>query len=526
MDQVAKQSTIDRLAQATNVLVTVSANPSVDQLAACIGLTLFLNKQGKHATAVFSGDVPSTLEFLQPDKTIEKNTDSLRDFIISLDKSKADKLRYKVEDKVVKIFITPYRTSISEKDFDFSQGDFNVDVVVALGVHSKEELDQAIIAHGRILHDATIISINNAIGGTLGTINWQDQQASSLCEMLVELAEVIKSDSFDAQMATSFLTGIVAETKRFSNEKTTSRTMSLSAKLMAAGANQQLVASQLQSKSAISTTSSSDAKDNGDGTLEIDHTAETPKENVPPIDLPKPEVSKQDSPIRDVKGDNYPPATNDVMSSSSLSNAQSVNSVLSSPEPSRGGTLTANTKPEELSPAIDPLIPANNASSMQGNQSSSPANNNLGNKTISNIEDAVIDQDKTLSEIEQSVNSPHVENALSESIDAVRESVDKLAEPQQVARQDVASQGRLEVAQNPVASDPYGEEPILTNGELQSTPPSITPAPSGHSLSPIPPDAGLPPETTGTDSPPSPPPVPPPMTMPVNDPESTTDQPG
>ena len=31
---------------------------------------------------------------------------SLRDFIVALDKSKADKLRYKVEDKFVKIFIT------------------------------------------------------------------------------------------------------------------------------------------------------------------------------------------------------------------------------------------------------------------------------------------------------------------------------------------------------------------------------------------------------------------------------------
>src|ERR1035441_6390335 len=121
----AKQQVIDRLKQATNVLVTVSSNPSVDQLAACIGLTLVLNKNGKHATAVFSGQVPSTIEFLQPEKTIEKNTDSLRDFIIALDKSKADKLRYKVEDRVVKIFITPYRTTLGEKDLEFSQGDFN-----------------------------------------------------------------------------------------------------------------------------------------------------------------------------------------------------------------------------------------------------------------------------------------------------------------------------------------------------------------------------------------------------------------
>src|SRR5436190_16201081 len=98
MDQAqaaAKQQIVERVKQANNILVTVSKNPSVDQLAACIGVTILLNKMDKHATAVFSGEVPSTLEFLQPQKTIESNTDSLRDFIISLDKAKADKLRYK-----------------------------------------------------------------------------------------------------------------------------------------------------------------------------------------------------------------------------------------------------------------------------------------------------------------------------------------------------------------------------------------------------------------------------------------------
>src|SRR3954469_23325844 len=129
-----KQQLIERLKAANNILVTVSRNPSVDQLAALLGLTLLLNKFDKHAAAVFSGQVPSTIEFLKPEDTLEKNTDSLRDFIIALDKSKADKLRYKVEDQVVRIFITPYKTSLSEKDLEFSQGDFNVDVVVALGV--------------------------------------------------------------------------------------------------------------------------------------------------------------------------------------------------------------------------------------------------------------------------------------------------------------------------------------------------------------------------------------------------------
>jgi hypothetical protein len=244
----AKQQIVERIKQASNILVTVSNNPSVDQLAACIGLTLLLNKMDKHATAVFSGQVPSTIEFLQPEKTIETNTDSLQDFIISLDKDKADKLRYKVEDQVVRIFITPYKTSLSEKDLIFSQGDFNVEVVMALGVKDRSQLDAAITAHGRILHDATVVSVNAGKdkAAELGQINWQDPIASSLSEMLVSISEAFGAGLIDNQMATAFLTGIVAETKRFSNAKTTPKVMTMSAQLMAAGANQQLIVSKLE----------------------------------------------------------------------------------------------------------------------------------------------------------------------------------------------------------------------------------------------------------------------------------------
>lgn len=248
MDAAAKTQIVERVKQANNILVTVSNNPSVDQLASCIGLTLLLNRMGKHATAVFSGAVPSTIEFLQPEKTLETNTDSLRDFIISLDKSKADKLRYKVEDKVVRIFITPYKTSLSQKDLVFSEGDFNVEVVMALGIHDRSQIDAAITAHGRILHDATVISVNAGTGKApdVGQINWQEATASSLSEMLVSISEAFGPGLIDNQMATAFLTGIVAETERFSNPKTSPKVMTISAQLMAAGANQQLIVSKLE----------------------------------------------------------------------------------------------------------------------------------------------------------------------------------------------------------------------------------------------------------------------------------------
>ena len=263
----AKQQIVQNIKDVTNILVTVSKDPSVDELSAALGLTIFLNALGKHATAVFSGKVPPAITFLEPDKTFEETADSLRDFIIALDKEKADHLRYKVVDDAVKIFITPYRTTISEKDLEFSQGDYNVELVLALNVENSDHLDASLAAHGRIFHDATIATVTSGvIKSTLGVTDWHDGRASGVSEMLVELIDDLKTSkvALDEQMATALLTGIVATTERFSNELTSSKTMNAAAELMAAGANQQLIAVQLQEKAEEEPEKSERASDEDD----------------------------------------------------------------------------------------------------------------------------------------------------------------------------------------------------------------------------------------------------------------------
>lgn len=369
MDGNPKNQVVERLRDAQNVLITVSNDPSVDQLSAAIGFTLLMNKLGKHATAVFSGKVPSTLEFLKPEATLEQNTDSLRDFIISLDKSKADKLRYKVEENVVKIFITPYRTSLDQADFDFSQGDFNVDVVVALGVDKQEHIDQAIKAHGRILHDATVIGVMPGQNGVdLGSINWQDPTASSLCEMLVSISEAFQSGLLDSQMATAFLTGIVAETDRFSNDKTTSKVMTMAAQLMAAGANQQLIATKLtlppEPPPEVAPPGLPPPPDlSAEGVISLhDQPGAKPLPAPPKVDqisideqgeLHVHDIKNQATSVHDVKADNS--ETDTVQTTQPETNNKPNYSKYVSEPPQSGGTLTANSRPEPLEPSTDPL---------------------------------------------------------------------------------------------------------------------------------------------------------------------------
>ena len=232
----------NKIFEAKNVLVALSSDPSVDEMAAAIGLTLYLDRLGKRATAIYSGSTPNALEFLEPEKTFESSADTLQDFVIALNKDKADHLRYKLDGEYVKIYITPYKARIDSRDLEFTYGDYNVDLVLALDVTNGADLDSALREHGRIMHDAVVVNITTGNPGKFGEIEWNDKRASSISEMIAKLlysmggeAQIEKGD------ATAFLTGIVAATNRFSNAKTTPDTMQIASRLMESGANQQLI---------------------------------------------------------------------------------------------------------------------------------------------------------------------------------------------------------------------------------------------------------------------------------------------
>ena len=367
-----KQQIVDKIKSSTNILVTVSRDPTVDDLSAAIGLTAVLNNMGKHATAIFSGAIPPAITFLEPDKVFEGTADSLRDFIIALDKEKADHLRYKIEGDVVKIFITPYRTTITGDDLEFSQGDFNVELVLALGVANKDHLDAAIAAHGQILHDVMIATFSaGEVTSNLGSLDWHDDAASSLCEMSVNIIDSLKTDKplLDKQVSTAFLTGIVFATDRFSNIRTTSKVMAIAAQLMAAGADQQLIAAKLNESHEINSSSftsiknmsetdgtidmpveadslssipsdSTTAKTDEPGTLRVSH-EEPLEEVIPPASTLAPEAAAEDAlpePTQTLAP--QPPVAEPAVTTSTLPTNEAQ-------EPILGGTLNATTDEAE-----------------------------------------------------------------------------------------------------------------------------------------------------------------------------------
>lgn len=292
-----------KISESHNILVALSSDPSVDEMSAAIGLSLFLDRLGKRVTAIYSGATPNALEFLNPEETFEKTADTLQDFVIALNKDKADHLRYKLDGDYVKIFITPYRSRISSDDLEFSYGDFNVDLVLALDVANGVDLDAALREHGRIMHDATVVNITTGNPGKLGEIEWSDKTASSVSEMVAELLYAMSSkEKVEKEEATAFLTGIVAATNRFSSASTTPRTMSLASKLMESGANQQLVSKNITpdiENEFFNLNMVEERKDNDPTKLDIEHGNEHDVEEDKEVDTVVTE--KESSLLEDLK---------------------------------------------------------------------------------------------------------------------------------------------------------------------------------------------------------------------------------
>lgn len=345
-----KQQIVDKIKTSTNILITVSRDPTVDDLAAAVGLTAMLNNMGKHATAIFSGTIPPAISFLEPDKVFEGTADSLRDFIIALDKEKADHLRYKIEGDVVKIFITPYRTTITGEDLEFSQGDFNVELVLALGVTDQQHLDNAISAHGQIIEGCTIATFTaGEVTSQLGTLGWHDDEASSLCEMVTAISESLKTDKslLDKQISTALLTGIVFVTDRFSNIRTTSKVMTMAAQLMAAGADQQLIAAKLNEDHVINSPSSIKNMSEEDGAVDmpLDHNTASNNETGQPQEPGTLKVSHQPEPEENIEPTSTLPPEPEIsaVSDSPVSDTTSTLPEAAAEPPMLGGTLNATT---------------------------------------------------------------------------------------------------------------------------------------------------------------------------------------
>ena len=254
--QIGKQEVAEKIHEANNILIITNGEPEIDHLSSCIGLFDMLQALDKKAVLVYSGAVNAALAFLKPDKIIREDAESLRDFIISFERSKVDKFRYTQDGDQYNILLTPaHRAVITEADMKYRKGDFNIDLTVALGVKSKESVDSTISQHDQLMKEIPMISITAGKGGSgLEAMSWKEESAVAVGEMIYDLCQALDEKyKMEKQTANALLMGIVDQTERYKSRRTSSTAMHVSGELLELGADPALVAENLALASAVPT---------------------------------------------------------------------------------------------------------------------------------------------------------------------------------------------------------------------------------------------------------------------------------
>jgi hypothetical protein len=238
-----KQQTSEAVRQAETILILTGQHPSIDQVASTIALTTLLRKFGKKVTAVISDDIPASARFL-PTDGVDRAMGGLRDFIMHVDLGRAevDKLKYTIEDGKLNVHITPFSGGFQPRDVSFGYGEYEYDLIIALGVPSYNRLDKIYAQNSELLRKIPLANIDfHRSNEQYGAINLIEGTAASLAEILMALSESLQAGLIDEKVATIMLTGLMASTDRFTATHTTAKTMTVAAQMMAMGADQQKV---------------------------------------------------------------------------------------------------------------------------------------------------------------------------------------------------------------------------------------------------------------------------------------------
>lgn len=236
-DQIKNQ-----IESAENILILTKPKASGDEAAASWGLFHLLKNFGKNPTVFGDNSQGAKLGFLPVPQKMKGEIVGSRDFVLSFKTTHNKIIAFRTEDKLdsFNIYITPEKETIDPRDFSFIPAKFKYDLLVVLGCQSLENLGEVREKNADLFFEVPIVNIDNASSNeNFGQINHTNITASSLSEMLTEIAKSHFEKFANADISRCFLTGLVSATSNFQNQKTTPQTFLAASWLIEKGANQQ-----------------------------------------------------------------------------------------------------------------------------------------------------------------------------------------------------------------------------------------------------------------------------------------------
>ncbi|NQV90597.1 hypothetical protein HQ487_04320 [Candidatus Uhrbacteria bacterium] len=251
------QQILEAFRRSTRPLICVPSGGGADAYATAIGLAKVLKKLEKDATIVAAdGAVPSNLQFLPGHDLVHTKLDNLRQFVIELDatKTKVDSLTYELKQDKLFVYLSPKKGFWDQKDVRTSSSGYRFDLIICIGSPDYESCAHLYSENPDFFFRTPVINIDHAPENEhYGQINAVDLTASACGEVCHDLIEAIEPGLIDEEVATAFLTGMIAKTKSFKTKNVTPKTLQTASKLMAKGARREDIVQRLYRTRSVQT---------------------------------------------------------------------------------------------------------------------------------------------------------------------------------------------------------------------------------------------------------------------------------
>lgn len=251
------QQVLEAIKRSSRPLICIPSGGGADAYASALGLAKVLKKLEKEPTIVAAdGEVPKNLQFLQGTDAVHTKLENLRQFVIELDatKTKVDALTYELKGDKLYVYLSPKAGFWDQKDVRTSASGYRFDLIICIGSPDYESCAHLYSENPDFFFRTPVINIDHTPENEhYGQINAVDLTASACGEVCHDLVEAIEPGLMDEEVATAFLTGMIAKTKSFKTHNVTPKTLQTASKLIARGAKREDIVSRLYRTRSVQT---------------------------------------------------------------------------------------------------------------------------------------------------------------------------------------------------------------------------------------------------------------------------------
>lgn len=251
------QQIFETIKRSSRPLICIPSGGGADAYATALGLSKVLKKMDKKPTIVAAdGAAPKNLHFIDGHAEIQPRLENLRQFVIELDatNTKVNELSYEMKDDKLFVYLSPKKGFWDQKDVRTSSSGYKFDLIICIGSPDYESCAHLYSENPDFFFRTPVINIDHTSENEhYGQINIVDMTASACGEVCHDLIEAIEPGLIDDEVATAFLTGMIAKTKSFKSRNVTPKTLQTASKLIAAGARREDIVRNLYKTRTIQT---------------------------------------------------------------------------------------------------------------------------------------------------------------------------------------------------------------------------------------------------------------------------------